>query len=162
MKRSPWVWSSWVSTSRRSSGWGTKARLSPLLLLAPAWALLGAGVLALPGCYSAGQDASQGAFDEAEEWWEATGKGLAEDAAKGTATAAVEAGREELQKQIDLARKMLDDAWQARVEELRRKVEEGRAKTWEMVLYFLLAGLGAGGSRTAFDRFFGRKQGTSA
>lgn len=125
-----------------------------LFALVPAWAL------ALTGCYSAGQSASRGAFDEAEAWWETTGEGLAEEAAKKTSAAAVEAGREELQRQVEAARKMLNDAWEARLAELRRKVEEGRAKSWEMVLYFLLAGLGAGGSRTALDRFFGSKKGS--
>lgn len=123
-----------------------------LFALVPVWALAGAG------CYSGGRSASRGAFDEAGAWWETTGQGLAEEAAKKTASAAVEAGREEFQRQIEAARKMLDDAWQARLDELRRKVEEGKAKTWEMVLYFLLAGLGAGGSRTALDRYLGRKR----
>ncbi len=125
-----------------------------LFALVPAW------VLGMTGCYSGGQSAARGAFDEGRDalvdlhaWWEGEGKGEAKDLAVEASSAAVDAAAAAFQKKVDEARERLQTEWKGRVEDLERKVAEGRATPIELALWVLLGGLGAGGTKTVLERF---------
>lgn len=134
-----------------------------LFALAPVWGLAGAG------CYSAGQSASRGAFDEGRDalgelhaWWDETGKGEAKALAAEASTAAIDAAAAAFQQRIDEARTQLQAEWKGRVEDLERKVAEGRATPIELALWVLLGGLGAGGTKTVLERMLiGKRAGSS-
>ena len=153
MKRFPLGSTSSASTSSRSRAWSMRARAWMLFALVPVWALAGTG------CYSAGQSASRGAFDEGRDalgelhaWWDETGKGEAKVLAAEASTAAIDAAAATFQKRIEEARTQLQAEWKGRVEDLERKVAEGRATPIEFALWVLLGGLGAGGTKTVLER----------
>ncbi len=134
-----------------------------LFALVPVWALV------TTGCYSGGQSAARGAFDEGRDalgelhaWWEGEGKGEAKDLAVEASSAAVDAAAAAFQKKVDEARERLQAEWKGRVEDLERKVAEGRATPVEFALWVLLGGLGAGGTKTVLERLLiGRRMGAS-
>ena len=124
-----------------------------LFALVPVWALV------TTGCYSGGQSAARGAFDEGQDalgelrtWWEENGKGEAKALAEEASDAAITAAAAAFQKRVDEARAQLQAEWKGRVEDLERKVAEGRATPIEFALWVLLGGLGAGGTKTVLER----------
>ena len=96
-----WLWASAWRTCRSllSSLWSTKAA-RPVLILSLLWPLV--------GCYSAGERASRGAFDEIGTWWEREGKakteGVARDVGRAAADGAVAAGRAQLDAAVAAAK----------------------------------------------------------
>ncbi|MBI4615017.1 MAG: hypothetical protein HY720_15500 [Planctomycetes bacterium] len=139
-----------------------------LFALVPAW-VLATGTLALPGCYSGGQSAARGAFDEGRDaigelrtWWEGEGKDEAKNLAMEASNAAIDAAGAAFQKKVDEARERLQAEWKGRVEDLERKVAEGRATPIEFALWVLLGGLGAGGTKTVLERLLIGKRARSA
>jgi hypothetical protein len=132
----------------------------------PAWLL---GTTALAGCYSGGQSAARGAFDEGRDalgelhaWWDEQGRGEAKTLAAEASSAAIDAAAATFQKRIEEARTQLQAEWKGRVEDLERKVAEGRATPIELALWVLLGGLGAGGTKTVLERMLiGKRAGSS-
>ncbi|GEM_PF-3320789 len=138
-----------------------------LFALVPGWLL---GTTALAGCYSGGQSAARGAFDEGRDalgelrtWWDGEGKGEAKDLAVEASDAAITAAAAAFQKKVDDARERLQAEWKGRVEDLERKVAEGRATPIELALWVLLGGLGAGGTKTVLERLLiGKRAGAAS
>ncbi len=115
--------------------------------------------LALAGCYSGGQSAARGAFDEgraavadAKTWWAEEGKDDAKALAVEASSAAIDAAHAAFQKKVEEARDKLQAEWKGRMDELQRKVKEGTASPLEIALWVLLGGGGAGTTAKLLER----------
>lgn len=126
--------------------------------------------LAVGSCSQArevGRSAAGGVFDEAEEraaqfreWYAREGKAEIKGDVVEVVKAGVDGGLDaagaklklEFQEKVQAARDALNKEWQERLAVLEQKVKEGKASPMEMILYFLLGGLGAGGSKVGLER----------